>query len=150
LKNTIGDTIRNRGKEFGSITGRPRRCGWLDLVALNYASQINAMDALCITKLDILDEFDEIAACVEYDLDGRMIHEFPAANDDVERCKPVFRTFPGWKTNTYGLRKLADLPRNARLYMEFIEEFLKVPVAMISTSPERDDTIFYPSFDTLM
>ena len=150
LNNPTGDTIRNRGREFGSITGRPRRCGWIDLVALNYAAQINAMDALCITKLDILDEFDEIAACVEYEMDGQRIQEFPASNEDVERCKPVFRTFPGWKSNTYGLRKLSDLPSSARKYLEFIEEFLKAPVAMISTSPERDDTIFYPAFDTLM
>ncbi len=150
LKDATGDTIRNRGKEFGSVTGRPRRCGWLDLVALNYASQINAMDALCITKLDILDEFQEIAVCIEYELNGKRLHEFPASNDDVEGCKPVFRAFPGWKCNTYGLRKLADLPMNARKYLEFIEEFLKVPVAMISTSPERDDTVFYPAFDTLM
>jgi adenylosuccinate synthase len=149
LQNSTGDTIRNRGKEFGSITGRPRRCGWLDLVALKYAAQINGMDALCITKLDILDEFDEIAACVEYELDGQKENEFPAFNENVEQCKPVFRSFPGWKTNTYGLRKLSDLPSAARKYLEFIEDFLQVPVAMISTSPERDDTIFYPAFDTI-
>jgi adenylosuccinate synthase len=150
LSDETGETIRKRGKEFGSVTGRPRRCGWLDLVALKYASQINAMDALCITKLDILDVFDEIAVCVEYDLNGSKTYEFPASNDQVERCKPVFRTFPGWKSNTYGLRKLTDLPMQARKYLEFIEEYLSVPVAMISTSPERDDTIFYPAFDTLI
>ena len=150
LKNETGDAIRNRGKEFGSITGRPRRCGWLDLVALKYSAQINAMDALCITKLDILDAFEEIGICVEYELDGEKIGEFPASNEDVERCNPVFQTYAGWKSNTYGLKKLADLPLNARKYLEFIEEFLRVPVAMISTSPERDDTVFYPAFDTLM
>ncbi len=149
LENSVGDTIRNRGKEFGSITGRPRRCGWLDLVALKYAAQINGMDALCITKLDILDEFDEISACIEYELEGQNIHEFPASNEKVEKCKPVLRSFPGWKTNTYGLKKLSELPSPARKYLEFIEDFLQVPVAMISTSPERDDTIFYPAFDTI-
>ena len=149
LQNSTGDTIRNRGKEFGSITGRPRRCGWLDLVALKYAAQINGMDALCITKLDILDEFDQIAACIEYELDGQKLNEFPASNEEVEQCKPVFRSFAGWKTNTYGLRKLSELPSAARKYLEFIEDFLQVPVAMISTSPERDDTIFYPAFDTI-
>src|SRR4030095_3806113 len=90
LKDSTGDLIRNRGKEFGSITGRPRRCGWLDLVALKYAVQINGMDALCITKLDILDEFDEIAACVEYEIDGGTTQEFPAAYETVERCRPIF------------------------------------------------------------
>ena len=149
LQNSTGDAIRNRGKEFGSITGRPRRCGWLDLIALKYAAQINGMDALCITKLDILDEFDEIATCVEYELDGEKVSEFPASNEKVEQCKPVFRSFAGWKTNTYGLRKLSELPSAARKYLEFIEDFLQVPVAMISTSPERDDTIFYPAFDTI-
>ena len=150
LTNDTGDTIRQRGKEFGSITGRPRRCGWIDLVALKYAAQVNAMDALCITKLDILDVFDEIGLCVEYELDGKKVYTFPASNEDVERCKPVFRTFPGWKSNTFGLRKLADLPAKAKTYLEFIEEFLRIPVAMISTSPERDDTIFYPAFNTLL
>jgi adenylosuccinate synthase len=150
LKDSTGDIIRQRGKEFGSITGRPRRCGWLDLVALRYAAQINGMDALCITKLDILDEFDEIAVCVEYDSQSRKIQEFPATNSDVELCQPVLRKFPGWKSNTYGLRKVSELPVQARKYLEFIEEFLKVPVAMISTSPERDDTVFYPAFDTLI
>ena len=149
LKDSIGDTIRNRGKEFGSITGRPRRCGWLDLVALKYAVQINGMDSLCITKLDILDVFDEIATCVEYEMDGHRISEFPASSDHVEHCSVLLRKFPGWKTNTYGLRKLADLPVNARKYLEFLEDYLQIPIAMISTSPERDDTIFYPAFDTI-
>jgi adenylosuccinate synthase len=149
LKDETGDTIRKRGKEFGSITGRPRRCGWIDLVALKYAAQLNGMDALCITKLDILDEFDEIAACVEYDLDNQRTQEFPAANEIVERCRPVYKKFLGWKTNTFGLKKLSNLPQQARKYLEFVEEFLQVPITMISTSPERDDTIFYPAFDTL-
>jgi len=149
LTDLTGDKIRNRGKEFGSITGRPRRCGWLDLVALKYATQISGMDALCITKLDILDEFDEIAAGVEYDLDGEKIHEFPASYEAVERCSVHLRKFPGWKSNTYGLKKLDNFPLNARKYLDFIEDYLQVPVAMLSTSPERDDTIFFPAFDTI-
>jgi adenylosuccinate synthase len=149
LKNSIGDAIRNRGKEFGSITGRPRRCGWLDLVALKYATQINGMDALCVTKLDILDELDELAVCVEYELEGQRVREFPASSERVENCSVILKTFPGWKSNTYGLRKLSELPSNARKYLDFIEEYLRVPIAMLSTSPERDDTIFYPAFDTI-
>jgi adenylosuccinate synthase len=149
LKDSTGDSIRNRGKEFGSITGRPRRCGWLDLVALKYAVQINGMDALCITKLDILDEFDEIGVCTEYELEGERIREFPASSDRVENCSVILRKFPGWKSNTYGLRKLSDLPSSARKYLDFIEDYLQVPIAMLSTSPERDDTIFYPAFDTI-
>ena len=149
LKNSIGDSIRNRGKEFGSITGRPRRCGWLDLVALKYATQINGMDALCVTKLDILDEFDELAVCIEYELEGQRIREFPASFERVEKCSVILRKFQGWKSNTYGLRKLSDLPSSARKYLDFIEEYLQVPIAMLSTSPERDDTIFFPAFDTI-
>jgi adenylosuccinate synthase len=149
LKDAQGDLIRNRGKEFGSITGRPRRCGWLDLVALKYATQISGMDALCITKLDILDAFDEIAAAVEYDIQGNRTREFPASCDDVESCSVVLRKFPGWKTNTFGIRTIQDLPTNARKYLDFIEDYLQVPVAMLSTSPERDDTIFFPAFDTI-
>ncbi len=149
LNDATGDFIRNKGKEFGSITGRPRRCGWLDLVALKYATQINGMDALCITKLDILDELDEIKVCVAYEIGGQPSDEFPAFADLCGQCKPVLKSFPGWKTTTYALRDLSRLPSNARKYLEFVEEYLRTPVAMISTSPERDDTIFYPAFDTL-
>jgi len=149
LHDAIGDFIRNKGKEFGSITGRPRRCGWLDLVALKYAAQINGMDALCITKLDILDELDEINVCVAYEIRGERTEEFPASASLTGQCRPVLKSFPGWKSVTYALRELSRLPSNARKYLEFVEEYLRTPVAMISTSPERDDTIFYPAFDTI-
>ena len=131
------------------MTGRPRRCGWLDLVALRYSAQVNGMDALCITKLDILDELEEIKVCVGYETKGRQETDFPASLALLENCKPVFKTFPGWKANTFALRKLEDLPSNARKYVDFLEDFLQMPVAMISTSPERDDTVFYPAFDSL-
>jgi adenylosuccinate synthase len=147
LKDSVGDFIRNKGREFGSITGRPRRCGWIDLVALKYAIQINGMDALCITKLDILDELAEVNACVGYEIDGKEITSFPAY---LENCRPVLKTFDGWKSNTYGLRKIVDLPSKAREYLDFLEEFLHTPVALLSTSPERDDTVFFPAFDTLI
>src|SRR5262249_19025210 len=107
------------------------------------------MDALCITKLDILDAFDEIAACVEYEIDGKRTQEFPASCEAVESCSVIWRKFPGWKTNTYGLRKIEDLPINARKYLDFIEDYVQVPVALLSTSPERDDTVFFPAFDTI-
>ncbi|HEY4492863.1 MAG TPA: adenylosuccinate synthetase, partial [Acidobacteriota bacterium] len=123
--------------------------GWLDLVALKYAAQINGMDALAITKLDILDDFDEIRVCVSYDSAAGEIHEYPTSIELLEQCKPVWKSFRGWKSNTYALRKLSDLPAPAREYLEFIEDYLMAPVALISTSPERDDTVFYPAFDTI-
>jgi adenylosuccinate synthase len=150
LLDETGEYIRKKGKEFGAVTGRPRRCGWLDLVQLKYASEVNGMDLLCITKLDILDELDEIRVCTKYEADGKEVREFPASNDLLSRCRPVLKTFTGWKSNTFALRKLADLPTRARDYLAFIEDYLEVPIAMISTSPERDDTIFYPAFDSLL
>jgi adenylosuccinate synthase len=149
LTDATGDYIRNKGKEFGSITGRPRRCGWLDLVALKYTAEVNGMDALAITKLDILDELDEIRVCISYDLDGQPLTEFPASYQVLQRCKPSFKTLPGWRTATYALRNLSQLPAQARTYLQFVEDFLQIPIALISTSPERDDTIFYPAFDTI-
>jgi adenylosuccinate synthase len=149
LTDETGEYIRKKGKEFGAVTGRPRRCGWLDLVALKYSAQINGMDALCITKLDILDELDEIQICVGYRIEGQEVAEFPASLEDLARCAPVYKKFPGWKCNTFSMRSLPDLPGSARRYLEFIEEYLQTPIAMISTSPERDDTVFYPAFDTL-
>jgi adenylosuccinate synthase len=149
LKDTIGDALRTKGKEFGSITGRPRRCGWLDLVQLKYAAQINGMDALCITKLDVLDELDEINVCIRYEVDGSEVTDFPACEESLSRCKPVYKAFPGWKTNTHAVKKLDNLPSKARTYLEFVEDNLQMPIALLSTSPERDDTIFYPAFDTL-
>ncbi|HSP06321.1 MAG TPA: adenylosuccinate synthase [Acidobacteriota bacterium] len=149
LLDETGEYIRKKGKEFGAVTGRPRRCGWLDLVALRYSAQINGMDALCITKLDILDELDEIKVCVGYEVDGRQATDFPASLSLLEHCNPVYKTFPGWKCNTFALRKLEALPANAKRYIEFLEDFLQMPIAMISTSPERDDTVFYPAFDSL-
>ncbi len=107
------------------------------------------MDALCITKLDILDELDEVSACVAYEINGSESQEFPACASDQENCRPVLKTFTGWKSNTYGTRKPAELPAGARRYLDFVEEFLQTPIAMLSTSPERDDTIFFPAFDTI-
>lgn len=149
LEDATGDLIRNRGKEFGSITGRPRRCGWLDLVALKYAVQVNGMDALCITKLDILDELDEIYVCTGYDVMGTQSELFPSFCSDVEQCNPVYKTFPGWRSQTYALKNLSDIPVPARKYLEFIEDFVETPVALLSTSPERDDTVFFPAFDSI-
>lgn len=151
LNNDTGELIRQRGKEFGAVTGRPRRCGWLDLIALKYAVQINGLDALCITKLDILDALDEIQLCTGYrSKDGSEVKDFPASLDLLAECAPVYKKFEGWKSNTFAIRKLEDVPQLARQYLQFIEEYLQVPIAMLSTSPERDDTIFYPSFDTLL
>jgi adenylosuccinate synthase len=107
------------------------------------------MDALCITKLDVLDELEEIRVWTRYDLNGSEVVDFPASEESLENCKPVYQTFSGWKTNTHAVNKLEGLPGKARTYLEFIENFLQIPIALLSTSPERDDTIFYPAFDTL-
>lgn len=149
LLNETGEYMRKKGHEYGAVTGRPRRCGWLDLVALRYSAQINGMDALCVTKLDILDELDEINVCIAYRTEEGEARDFPAFLGDLEQCQPVYKTFPGWKRNTFALRRLSDLPAAARTYINFLEDYLQIPVAMISTSPERDDTVFYPSFDSL-
>jgi adenylosuccinate synthase len=148
LNDETGDYIRKKGKEFGAVTGRPRRCGWLDLVALKYAVQINGMDVLCITKLDILDELERIQVCIRYDSTTETT-EFPASAAILETYRPILKSFAGWNSNTYALRKLEELPKQARRYLEFIEDYLQIPVALISTSPERDDTILFPAFDTL-
>lgn len=149
LLNETGEYMRKKGHEYGAVTGRPRRCGWLDLVALRYSAQINGMDALCITKLDILDELDEINVCTGYRTAEGEEQDFPASLGLLEQCEPIYKTFPGWKTNTFALRRLSDLPAAARTYISFLEDHMQIPVAMISTSPERDDTVFYPSFDSL-
>ena len=136
-----GDDLRKAGHEFGTTTGRPRRCGWLDLVALKYACRVNGYDTLAIMKQDVLDELDEIRICHAYELDGEQIDWFPASVYDLERLKPIYRTLPGWKTNLTEIQQYDDLPQNARNYVDFIEDFVGVPVGLISVGPDREQTI---------
>jgi adenylosuccinate synthase len=136
--------VRERGKEFGAVTGRPRRCGWLDLAELRYAKMINGIDSLVITKLDVFDTQREIRVGVGYTYKGSPIHEMPASAEEYERVIPVYKTLPGWCESTYGVRDADKLPTAAINYMKFVSDFLQVELGMISTGPERDATIIQP------
>jgi len=136
--------VRERGKEFGAVTGRPRRCGWLDLAELRYAKMINGIDSLVITKLDVFDTQREIKVGVGYTYKGSPIHEMPASAEEYERVVPVYKTLRGWCESTYGVREAAKLPKSAIDYMQFVSDFLQVELGMISTGPERDATIIQP------
>jgi adenylosuccinate synthase len=133
--------VRDRGKEYGAVTGRPRRCGWLDLVVLRYAKMINGMDSLVITKLDVFDTQKEIQVCTGYKYKGSIIREMPPSAEELAKVTPDYKTLPGWCASTYGAKDAKSLPKAAVEYLKFIEEFLQVEIGMISTGPERDATI---------
>jgi adenylosuccinate synthase len=141
LHGDAGDLLRQRGGEFGAVTGRPRRCGWFDAVAVRHAARINGLDALAITKLDVLDGFDEIPICTAYACDGRTIREFPADIALLAACEPLFEIMPGWSEPTRGIRAFDELPVEARNYLARLEQVTGVPAAIISTGSDRDDTI---------
>jgi adenylosuccinate synthase len=133
--------VRERGNEFGAVTGRPRRCGWLDLAVLRYAKMINGIDSLVVTKLDVFDTQREIQVCTGYTYKGTPLHEMPASADEYEHVTPQYKTLPGWCQTTYGVREAGKLPKAALDYLRFVSEFLQVEIGMISTGPERDATI---------
>lgn len=141
LHDAMGEEIRRIGNEFGATTGRPRRCGWLDLIALQYAARINGINELTITKLDVLDHLDEIRACTAYTINGETITHFPLKLADLDRAEPVYTSFPGWKTVTNGIKSFEELPLQAQQYLRFMESFLGVPISMVSTGPDRSETI---------
>lgn len=141
LADHVGQHIAKVGREFGTVTGRPRRCGWLDLVALKYAIQINSITGLCITKLDILDELPEIKLAVAYELNGKRIDYFPSQSEVLALCKPVYETMPGWMAATFGSTKWEALPQAARNYLDRVSEFLGIPIYILSTGPQRHQTI---------
>jgi len=136
--------VRDRGREYGAVTGRPRRCGWLDLMVLRYAKMINGMDSLVITKLDVFDTQREIQVCTAYRYKGSPVTEMPASAEELARVTPQYETLPGWCSPTYGVRSAAELPRAAMDYLKFISQMLGVEVGMISTGPERNATIVPP------
>ncbi len=140
-QNEIGEFLGERGHEFGTNTGRKRRCGWFDAVLVRQIVQVSGIDGIALTKLDVLDGLDEIKVAVKYRLDGVEIDHLPAAQGDQERVEPVYESIPGWKESTRGARSWADLPAAAVKYVRYIEELIGAPVAMLSTSPEREDTI---------
>ena len=139
LHDEIGEKIRKVGQEFGSVTGRPRRTGWLDLPAVRYAVAVNGLDGLALTKLDVLTGLDEVAVCVAYDTPSGRTSDFPI--DDLEHAKPVLKTFKGWKEELASARKMEDLPATAREYLAFVERELGCPLVLVSTGPRRDETI---------
>jgi adenylosuccinate synthase len=141
LLDETGELLGTRGKEFGTVTSRKRRCGWFDGVLVRQTIKISGIDGIALTKLDVLDELDEIKICVQYDLDGKKIDYLPAAVEDQLKIKPIYKNFPGWKTSTSGIKNIKELPNNARNYIYAVEDFIGTKISSISTSPERDDTI---------
>jgi adenylosuccinate synthase len=144
LLDAQGEYLRKRGNEFGTVTGRPRRCGWFDTVAVRYAQRLNGAKLVALTKLDVLDELDEIPVCVGYRIDGKVTHELPSRLDHLERAEPVYQVLPGWKENTVGILDYAKLPQAARDYIAFLEEEIGAEAALISTGPRREETILKP------
>ena len=140
-KNDVGETLGQRGREFGTVTGRKRRCGWFDAALVRQAVAVNGIDGIALTKLDVLDGFEEIMVCTGYRLDGAMVDHLPAGQAAQARVEPVYETLPGWSETTASARSWADLPAQAIKYVRRIEELIGAPVAMLSTSPEREDTI---------
>jgi adenylosuccinate synthase len=139
-----GEQIQKRGNEFGAVTGRPRRCGWFDVPLLRYTAAINGFDSLVITKLDVLDDFENIPVCVAYRHEGRELAEMPPLVADVEKIEPVYECLPGWKTSTFGVDSYEELPARAKDYLAFIESRVGVEIGSISTGPERNQTIVRP------
>lgn len=141
LQGSINDQLCDRGGEFGTTTGRRRRCGWFDGVIGRYSVQVNGLDCLAITKLDVLDELDEIKVCVAYELDGKTIEHFPCSSEDFSRCQPIYETLPGWQCSTEDCRCLEDLPETAMAYLRFLADLMEVPIAIVSLGASRDQTI---------
>ncbi len=140
-KDEAGRLLRDRGAEFGTTTGRERRCGWFDGVIGRYAVRINGMDCMAITKLDVLDELPEIKVCVAYDMEGERCEDFPSSSIQLAKCQPIYQTLPGWKQSTVDCRTLEDLPKEALDYLRFLAELMKVPIAIVSLGASRDQTI---------
>ena len=141
LNDEIGKLLGSRGKEFGTVTNRKRRCGWFDGVLVRQSIKISGIDGIALTKLDVLDELDKIKICVQYELDGKKIDYLPAAVEDQIKIKPIYKTFPGWESPTSGIKNIEKLPENAKKYITAVEDFIGAKISSISTSPEREDTI---------
>ena len=141
LHDASGDRLRERGAEFGSTTGRPRRCGWIDLVALKEARRLNGLTGFAVTKLDVLQGLEQVKACVAYELDGRRVDRIPSRAEDFARCKPVYETLPGWSESMTGARTLDDLNPSARRLLAFITEVTGCPVVLASVGPGREETL---------
>ena len=141
LNGSIGKLLCDRGAEFGTTTGRRRRCGWFDAIIGRYAVRINGLDCLAITKLDVLDELEEIQVCVAYEVNGKTCNHFPSNADTFAQCQPIYKTLPGWQQSTTHCRTLKDLPKQALDYLKFLAELMEVPIAIVSLGASRDQTI---------
>ncbi|WP_272979312.1 adenylosuccinate synthetase, partial [Desulfurella multipotens] len=139
--NNEGDYLRKNGNEFGATTGRPRRCGWLDLVVVKYAIMVSGIDEIAMTKIDVLDGLDEIKVCIAYELDGKTIDYMPALNSEFEKVKPIYKTFKGF-SGTKGINDYSKLPKEAKNYIEEIEKIINTKISIIATGTDRSDTIF--------
>jgi len=146
IMDAVGEHLRARGNEYGAVTGRPRRCGWLDIPLLRYSNQVNGAEWLVITKLDVLDELAEIPICVGYDLNGRVTDEIPADVEGLEAIRPVYTTLKGWQESTEGITEFERLPAAAREYLRFQERESGARIGMVSTGPDRDQTMLLPEF----
>ena len=141
LKDSIGELLGTRGKEFGTVTSRKRRCGWFDGVLVRQTIKISGINGIALTKLDVLDALDEIKMCIAYEIEGKKINYLPAATDEQNKVKPIYKTYKGWKKSTAGIKNFDQLPKNAKVYIKDLEQFIETKVSSISTSPERNDTI---------
>jgi adenylosuccinate synthase len=141
LVGELGDALRESGQEFGASTGRPRRCGWFDAVVARYAVRVNGIQALALTKLDVLDKLDSVRLCTGYQCGENLLEDFPSDASVLGSCEPVYETFPGWQQPTAGVTRFAELPDEAQQYVRRLEEVSGVPIAIVSTGSDRADTI---------
>jgi adenylosuccinate synthase len=142
LDNDMGQRIRDLGREYGTTTGRPRRCGWFDAVAVRYTARLSGIDCISLMMMDVLSQLPEVKICTAYDLDGKRTDRFPSHVDDLRRCKPIYETFPGWQTDVTKVRKIEDLPAGARKYLERVSQLVGKPVEIVSVGPDRAQTMF--------
>jgi adenylosuccinate synthase len=142
LDNEMGQRIRDLGREYGTTTGRPRRCGWFDAVAVRYTARLSGIDCISLMMMDVLSQLPEVKICVAYDMGGQRIDRFPGHADDLRRCKPIYETFPGWQTDVTGIRRIEDLPAGARKYLDRITQLVGKPVEIVSVGPDRAQTMF--------
>jgi len=149
-KDAIGEALRKKGNEFGAVTGRPRRTGWLDLPLLRYSNMINGTGWLVVTKLDVLDDQAEIPVCINYKIDGKETQQIPAQISGFEMIEPVYRNLPGWQSSTFGIDNYDKLPEKAKRYLEFVEKESGAKVGIVSTGPDREQTMFMPEFHAML
>jgi adenylosuccinate synthase len=141
IEGELGDLLRETGKEYGSTTGRPRRCGWFDGVVMRHAARVNGLTSLAITKIDVLDQLESINICTAYEYEGKRIADFPSNLSKLEKCTPVYETYPGWKQSLVDIKSYNEMPKNAKKYLERLEEIAGAKISMISTGAERGQII---------